>query len=134
MFDPESTEQAWVFTDVSAACGFYSAKEDALYVANGSVLHKWATGSELTYTWKSKTFESPIPMNLGAISVACVGTVSVKIYGDNVLRSTTACTNDTLVRLPGGYTASEWRIELEGTAHVDYVKLATSVKELAKVV
>jgi hypothetical protein len=134
VFDPESTEQAWVFTDVSAACGFYSAKEDALYVANGSVLHKWATGSELTYSWKSKTFESPIPMNLGAISVACVGAVSVKIYGDNVLRSTTACTNDTLVRLPGGYTASEWRVELEGTAHVDYVKLATSVGELAKVV
>jgi len=133
VFDPESTEQAWVFTDINAACGYYSPQEDALYVANGSHLEKWATGAELTYQWKSKTFESAVPMNLGAISVACVGAVTVKIYGDDVLRSTTVCSNDTLVRLPAGYTASEWRIELEGTAHVDYVKVATSIKEIAKV-
>ena len=133
VFDPSSTEQAWVFTDVSAACGHYSPQEDALYVANGSQLQKWATGTELTYTWKSKTFESPKPMNLGALSVACVGTVTVKVYGDDVLRATVVCTNDTLSRLPAGYIAAEWRIELEGTAHVDYVKLATSVKELTAV-
>jgi hypothetical protein len=133
MFDPASTEQAWVFTDVAAACGFYSAKDDILYVAEGSALKQWETGTDLTYTWKSKTFESPTPMNLGAISVACAGTVTVKIYGDDVLRATVSCTNDTLSRLPAGYTATEWRVELEGTAHVDYVKLATSVKELATV-
>ena len=133
VFDPASTEQAWVFTDVDATCGHYSPQEDALYVANGSQLQKWATGSELTYNWKSKTFESPRPMNLGAISVACDGAVTVKIYGDDVLRATVACTNDTLTRLPAGYIATEWRVELEGTAHVDYVKLATSVKELASV-
>ena len=133
VFDPTSTEQAWVFTDVSAACGYYSAQEDALYVANGSQLQKWATGSELNYVWKSKIFESPMPMNLGAMSVACIGTVTVKIYGDDVLRSTIVCTNDTLTRLPSGYLASEWRIELEGSAHVDYVKLATSIKEIASV-
>ena len=133
VFDPASTEQAWVFTDVDATCGHYSPQEDALYVANGSQLQKWATGSELSYTWKSKTFESPKPMNLSAISVACVGTVTVKVYGDDVLRATIVCTNDTLSRLPAGYIASEWRIELEGTAHVDYVKLATSVKELTAV-
>ena len=133
MFDPASTEQAWVFTDVAAACGFYSAKDDILYVAEGSALKQWETGTDLTYTWKSKTFESPTPMNLGAISVACAGTLTVKIYGDDVLRATVSCTNDTLSRLPAGYTATEWRVELEGTAHVDYVKLATSVKELATV-
>ena len=72
-------------------------------------------------------------MNLGAMSIACVGTVSVRIYGDDVLRATVECTNDTLSRLPAGYIASEWRIELEGSAHIDYVKFATSVKELATV-
>ena len=133
VFDPASTEQAWVFTDVDANCGHYSPQEDALYVANGSQLQKWATGTELSYTWKSKTFESPKPMNLSAMSVACLGTVTVKVYGDDVLRATVVCTDDTLSRLPAGYIASEWRIELEGTAHVDYVKLATSVKELTAV-
>ena len=57
----------------------------------------------------------------------------MKVYGDDVLRATVVCTDDTLSRLPAGYIASEWRIELEGTAHVDYVKLATSVKELTAV-
>jgi hypothetical protein len=134
VFDPASTEQAWVFTDVVAACGHYSALEDSLYIANGSQLQEWATGAELNYSWHSKTFEAPKPINLSAISVACVGTVTVKVYADDVLRATVVCNNDTLSRLPGGYIAVEWRIELEGSAHVDYVKLATSVKELTTIV
>ena len=134
VFDPESTEQAWVFTDVNAACGFYSSIEDALYIGDGSSLKKWATGTELNYTWKSKTFESPSPVNLAALKVSCAGTVTVKVYGDDVLRATVVCTDDTFSQLPAGYIADEWRIELEGSAHVDYVKIATSVQELAALV
>ena len=133
VFDPDSTEQAWVFTDVPAACGHYSPREDALYIAEGNQLKTWAAGSELTYEWKSKTFESPTPMNLSVVKVSCVGEVVVRVYADDVLRARFTCNNDTLRRLPAGYAAHEWRVDLQGTAHVDYVKLATSIKELATV-
>ena len=133
VFDPESTEQAWVFTDVQAACGHYSPRDDTLYVAEGRQLKTWAAGPELTYEWKSKTFESPSPMNLSAIKVSCVGMVVVRVYADDVLRARVICNDDTLRRLPAGYSAYEWRVDLEGTAHVDYIKLATSIKELATV-
>lgn len=130
VFDPDSTEQAWVFTDVLATCGHYSPREDTLYVAEGRQLKTWAAGTELTYEWKSKIFESPVAMNLGVLKVTCVGTVTVKVFADEVLRATVICTNDTISRLPAGFVAHEWRVELKGTAHIDSIKLATAVKEL----
>jgi hypothetical protein len=133
IFDPRSTEQAWVYTTIDAACGHYVARNDALYIADGSQLKKWGEGTALSYTWTSKIFESPRPINLGAIQVGAQGSVQVKIYGDGVLRATVNTTNDFTGRLPAGYLASEWQVTLIGTADVDYVKLATSIKELQTV-
>ncbi len=133
IFDPRSTEQAWVYTTIDAACGHYVARNDALYIADGSQLKKWGEGTALSYTWTSKIFESPRPINLGAIQVGAQGPVQVKIYGDGALRATVNITNDFTGRLPAGYLASEWQVTLSGTADVDYVKLATSIKELQTV-
>lgn len=133
IFDPSSTEQAWVFTSVDAACGHYVAREDALYIADGSQLKKWGEGTALTYIWTSKVFESPKPINIGAIQIGGQGSVEVKVYGDGVLRATVNATNDFTGRLPSGYLASEWQITLTGTADLDYIKLATSIKELKTV-
>ena len=130
VFDPASTEQAWIFTDLAANCGHYVPREDALYVAVNSTLKQWDEGDELMYTWISKVFQSPTPVNMGALKVECTGIVQVHVIGDGVTRATVICDGDTLVRLPAGYRAQEWQLKLVGSAHVDFVKLGTSIKEL----
>lgn len=57
-------------------------------------------------------------------------TVGVKIYADGVLRWTGAVSSERPVRLPSGYKAVHWEVEISGSAPVYSVTLASTGKAL----
>ncbi len=92
-------------------------------------------GAALTYAWRSKVFESPRPISMSAAMVdadAYPVTLSVWADGEPVVTDDTVA-DGTSLRLPGGFTAKRWEVELSGTANVRSIHLATSVQELKAV-
>lgn len=59
--------------------------------------------------------------------------VSVKIYGDQKLRWAGAVRSEAPIKLPSGYKATQWEIELSGNISVFSVVLAGAVSELDSV-
>lgn len=131
VFEPD-TGEFWTL-DFYASAGYYDAKFRALYLALGDALVKFDgnTAAPLAYTWRSKVFVTPKPLNFAyAKVVAAAYPVVCKVYGDGVLRATRTVAGKREVALPGGYTASDWEIELSGTAAVKSCTLAEAAREL----
>lgn len=107
-----------------------------LYLASGSDLVAWEDGSTyLSYTWKSRKFSLPETANMSCGRViADAYPVTVKVYGDGVLRATRTVANNREFSLPGGYMARDWEIQIEGTNKVRRVAIAETVDELKSVV
>ena len=59
-----------------------------------------------------------------------MGTATLEVYADNVLRSTVAVSGRTNFRLPPNGPAYRWSVKLTGTATVREVSLAQSFAEL----
>lgn len=93
-------------------------------------------------TWKSKRFVLPAPVNFGAYRVegttylgptATQGPAdnfTMKVYGDGKLVATVNNANK-IGRLPGGFKAAVWEVEIEGFRPVSAIILAMSPSEIA---
>lgn len=57
--------------------------------------------------------------------------LAVSVYADGILRWTTSKLNQP-VRLPGGYLARTWEIEVRGNIQISQIQIATSASELAE--
>ncbi len=98
------------------------------------------TAPRQEYTWKSKRFQPPSRKNLEAMKVyfdnpeglTSLGTI--KIYADGRLAATkTLLSSGQAIRLPSGFKADFWQIEITTRVNISSVQMATSVKELASV-
>lgn len=58
--------------------------------------------------------------------------VRIRIYADDVLRYEREITSQDVMRLPSGYKADKWRIELTTAQNIYSFKMAGTAKELAK--
>lgn len=106
-------------------------RTDTLYMAQGTNIVRFDAGSALAYTWRSKTFRAPFAMNFSKGQlVAASYPVTMKLYGDGVLRFTKSVTDGNLFHLPGGYRSLDYQLEIAGTADVTQVSIATSAEEL----
>jgi hypothetical protein len=108
------------------------------------------------YIWKSKVFEMPNRRNLEAMRVWFdtfsdtpalnpVPVVSpttlqpdmygiVRVYADGVLRlSREIRTTGEFIRLPSGFKAQYWQVEIEGRVQINEIEVATTAKELTSV-
>jgi hypothetical protein len=56
-------------------------------------------------------------------------TTTISVYADGELKASVTKTGE-VVRLPSGYKARIWEVDVFGTAHVQQIALATSVAEL----
>lgn len=103
-----------------------------LYLAMGSSLVAWEDGSTyLNYTWKSRRFSLPKTCNMSVGRViADAYPVTLKLYGDGVLRATRTVANSREFTLPGGYMARDWEIQMEGSNRVRRVAVAETSEEL----
>lgn len=115
----------------ATTAGFYDASTDKLYFAQGTNIVRFDQGSAQTYTWKSKQFRLARPENLGFGQVTAEAyPVTFKLYCDGALKMTKTVQNNNQFRLPSGFRAYNWEIQLEGTAEVTGVAIASSTEEL----
>lgn len=105
---------------------------DQLYVLSGTNVQKWDAGSAMTYRFRSKRFTMPAPLNFPCAQVVADSyPVTLRVYADGTLRHTEVVASRRGFRLPSGFRADEWQIEVEGTPAVESVTLATSMAELS---
>jgi hypothetical protein len=73
-------------------------------------------------------------MNFGAAEVtADAYPVTFRLFADGVLKHTQSVTGRNPFRLPSGFLAQDWQIEIEGASAVQGVAIGTSIAELAQV-
>lgn len=131
----DHARSALTFTDVTCDAAFSDKVTGTLYLVKnvGGVnkLYKWdGATTNLTLTWTSKTMVIA-ECNMAAARVdAKRYPVWLKIYGDGQLVATQYVTNQEVFRLPSGYRARQWQIEVTGDAIVQGVFVATSIREL----
>lgn len=147
-YDTGSVQGAFIFdlrdsvntfteiTGVHADGGYYHVENDNLYLLISGAVKKWnGSSTELSYTWKSKKYVSPKPVNMAVAQVAAedYNDVTLKLYADGVLKHTETITNGNAFRLPAGYLAKNWEIELTGKSRVTEAFIAESIRELQSV-
>jgi hypothetical protein len=122
--------------DITATAGWYERETGRLYLVVAGVIVEWAAGSGAhSLVWKSKKFQVPSPINFGAAQVFAAGPVTVKVYADGVLKHTQAqgSTSSTPFRLPSGFRATNWEVQIEGPVEVTSLLIASTISELAQV-
>lgn len=117
-----------------ATAGFNDLRNDALYLLVNGQIRRWDASDTtlLAYTWRSKKFVLPRETNFAAALVRAnsYANLTAKFYADGVLKHTQTVTNGLPFRLPAGFLAKQWEIELTGTDEVAEVMMANSIAEL----
>jgi hypothetical protein len=133
IFDPRGGKDSFVDLGFHATAGFNELEEDELYLVVGGAVKKFASGSSLSYTWRSKKFFTQRPVNPGVAKVQAdsYGSgITFKLYADGALKHTETATSDSLFRLPSGYKANEFEIELSGSDPINEVCVYESAAEI----
>jgi hypothetical protein len=114
--------------------GFQDASTDTLYLCQGSFIVRFDSGSSLPYLWRSKLFRVPQHLNFSVAQVrAAAYPVTLRVYADGALKFTKSVSSEAHFRLPSGFKALDWYVEIEGTSDVTEFFMATSVAELMQV-
>jgi len=134
IFDFSGAGAKFTTSDINGAAAItamhYDARSDTLYLAQGTNIVRYDSGSPLTYTWRSKTFRMPFPINIGfGQIVADVYPVTMKVYADGQLKATKTVTDNNLFRLPSGFRAMDWEMELVGSSKITQAMISTSTIE-----
>ena len=122
-------------TDINTATpitsGYYDAKTDLLYLAQGGNIIRFDQGGNLSMTWRSKIFRLLSAENFAVAQVRCSAyPMTFKLYADGVLKHTKSVTNGDLFRLPSGFRGLDWEFQLEGVNTITEVLIASSALEL----
>lgn len=118
-------------SDSAITAGYADARTDTLYLAQGTNIVRFNAGTPLTYTWKSKLFRLPYAMNFAAgLLRAKSYPVTLNVYADGVLRHTQTVTGEEIFRLPAGFRAVDWQLEVIGNKDVTEASIATSVEDI----
>lgn len=130
---------------------------ELVYVSQGKVF--WLPQDRgyhsVPYVWRSKIFQPPVKLNFSAVKIYFYDDPSiqtpnpqnvdlnqtfdpatqkglVRIFADGVLISTQEFRRTgELLRLPAGFKADFWQIEIEAQVKVKSFQMSTSVKELS---
>ena len=115
-----------------ASAGYYEAKFFTLYlVVNGTQLVRFNQGANMPFTWQSKDFYSPHPVSMSCARVeAAAYPVTAYVYADGSLVSTQSVVSSEPYRLPGGFLANTWSMEVASSEEVYSLGLAQSILEL----
>lgn len=134
MFDMRTSES--VLTELegfSFVAGFRDHETDILYLLDSSGnIKSWETGSSLSFTWKSKPLRVPVPVCPSALRLYASGSVTFNMWVDGInVVSNMAISNSGVARLPSGYKAKEFQIQLSGSAIIDSIAIANTIEELS---
>lgn len=140
IFDPSDEATGLSFGDDQAAGLYLHLETDTLYMTDLQNIIEWEgdQANNMTYTWRSGRIRLPKPMNMGAALVEADGYTSLtfKLYAvleqGLTLITTTTVFDDEPFRLPGGYQANLYEVELIGSERVTGVSVAQSIFDLAE--
>lgn len=133
IFDPRSGDLT-TFTGITGVSGFNDPATGELFICTGNHVCKWEDDEPLTLTWKSKLFTLPWASNFGAAQVfADAYPLTFKVYADGVLKHTQSVTSSEPFRLPAGFRAIKWQVEVSGTKAITAALMASTITELAQV-
>ena len=133
IFDPRGGKNSYTKLDFHATAGFNDLENDELYLVVGGSVYKFAQGSSLSYTWRTKKFYIQRPINPGVAKVDCDSyspAPTFKLYADGVLKHTQTVSDDGLFRLPSGYKANEFEVEVTGSVPINEICVYESAGEL----
>jgi hypothetical protein len=134
IFDPRGGKNSFVKLDFYATAGFNDLESDSLYLVVGGSLVVFAEGSSTeNFTWRGKKFYNPRPINPAVAKVECDSyspNPTFKLYADGELKHTQTVTNSNTFRLPSGYKANEFEIELSGSVPINEVCVYESSEEI----
>ena len=125
-------------SSLTVAAAYEDKITDTLYLMVGSNIVAWEGHSTEQYgttTFRTKIFSMNSPVT--SPSVGMVNTagypVTVKLYADGVLKHTQSVVSAAPFRIPGGYYASEYEIEIVSAFEIySPVLFATTMEELRK--
>ncbi len=131
ILDPKNPEQGLTFTTVSATGAYADPLTDKLYLIVGDNIHAWNEGEALTYTWRSKEFLSPRSdfFTCARVEITSPGSLVFRLYIDGQLAHEQAVLSYEPFRLPP-QRGQRYQVELEGTAHVSKLDVASTMSEL----
>ena len=133
IFDPRGGANAFVNLDFYAHAGYNDRENDILYLVIDGTLKIFSNNStRRSYEWKSKQFFSNRPLSPGVAKVDAdsYNSLTFKLFADGSLKHTQTVTSGEIFRLPGGYRAKEFEIQLEGTDTVNEVCVYESPQEI----
>jgi hypothetical protein len=139
IFDPAGGMNAFVPITANVAAAFYDAFTDTLFVNNEGAIRKWEQdfANVLPYSWKSRKFvvEKPVCFSLIRVQAwdsLAAKPVTAKIWADGVLKATVTLDSATqpYARLPSGFVAKIWEVELTGSNPISHAGLFTSFAEI----
>lgn len=125
-------------TDYAHALFYQIETGQLYYVKNDVDIYEWdAIGAPPgEQFWRSKQFVIQTETSFGALlvegeSATATTSQAVSVYADRHLVFTTSKMNRP-VRLPGGFLARTWEIEVRGNLEVTQITMATSPSEMAE--
>lgn len=130
IFNPETGDCSTL--DLIATAGRTDQANGKLYLAiDGQV---WLFNSRIAdpanMEWRSKAFETP-PVNFSVlVAKGASYPFEVDIFADGAKVVTKVVTSGNPMRLPSGFRATSWEIEVRGDKEVSLIAMATSMREL----
>lgn len=132
MFDPLAPQLGvtWLSTGFDAC--WYDELADALFVLEGGNVRKFDAGAAmLTAKFTSKVFRQTSLRNFEWCKVVCDAyPVTVKVFANGALKHTRSVTKSAPFKLPGGFMAEDWQVEINTAAgSVQAVHLAVDLSD-----
>jgi hypothetical protein len=136
--NPSNPESGVVYYDTVFGAAHNYLIDDYLYLRVGANIVSWdSTGVFAPYTWRSGKLQAPRPINFGVAQVRAntypsgdTTPLRMTLYADGVRRWSGFIFDDKPFRLPAGYRASQWEIELVGAAEVYELLLGETSQDL----
>ena len=133
VIDPMSPQGIY-FLDFGFTAAHTDDVNDSLYVLDGTNIRKWDADTSQTTSFKSKEFRMPQPVQAFSCAevVADSYPATFKLYADGALKHTQTVASRAAFRLPSGYYANDYQIEVSTSSNIQAVVMAHSMTELSE--
>lgn len=137
IIDPQEPQAGMTEIDLYTKCIYMDLEDDEIYYTDeeSAQIKIWdQSENDLTFTWRSKTFVQPLPINFGWLQIRANNyPINFNLFADGVSVYQSAVNSNEAIRLPDGFLADEWEIELTGQGRVSEVVIAESSSDLRNV-
>jgi hypothetical protein len=138
IFDPKEGLDGFItISGLKVAGGYWDSETDSLYLIHNPSGSTWELGqfnegSALTWRWRSKEFTTPYDLNMVCARVqAETYPVTLTVWADGVQKASFDVPDSRTLRLPRGFKARTWQLQVEGTGRLDMVGIWDTMSEVS---